>query len=650
MTDEKKGDELVQKLEELGKKKAAEPPPELTDEVVFNLAGMTPLEYAQKIGREAKKHRVPMSLLEKAVDAARTELASETLLEPHWAVQPANDPVDAAELFAEIEARILQHVVMPKDLAFVVALWVGQSWIHQHGTYSPILGVTSAERDSGKSTLMGVIAFLVRRSLLSVGVSAAALYRSIEKWNPTFVVDEADDAFVDNPDLRQVINSGWTRGQGVMRCDPDTNEPRRFSTFCPKVIALKGKKMPDTMLSRTIFIEMKRRLRSEKVDHFRHLDDAGFARMRSQLARWAQDSGEALGLAQAAQPEGFMNRTASNWQLMFAIADSLGEEAGARARTIAQHIAGVTDMASAGVALLQDIKTMFEASTLDYVYSRKLLDHLHADPEKPWVEYGRAGKPISEKGVAGLLHEYRIVSRNVGPRAAQRTKGYRKADFEDAWARYLTPEAEKAEGGLDSDILPSTRPPPCNDYGKAEKSAVHQPPGGRQKIDPFPSEINAVDGWTADSTPSPPSSSSTSGGDFPDFLRRPPVPCNRCGKPATPTEPVGLCGQNGSAGPYHQRCWTEERTKGRVQPQEVGEPEPVCRRCGVPGNATHGQLIRAAQDGCAGHFHPCCWSEERTKGPWRQQGASDLDERTKGRSLTPGELRDLAERAIAQLV
>ena len=84
---------------------------------------------------------------------------------------------------------------------------------------------------------MGVIAFLVRRSLLSVGVSSAALYRSIEKWNPTFVVDEADDAFVDNPDLRQVINSGWTRGQGVMRCDPDTNEPRRFSTFCPKAVS-----------------------------------------------------------------------------------------------------------------------------------------------------------------------------------------------------------------------------------------------------------------------------------------------------------------------------------------------------------------------------------------------------------------------------
>jgi hypothetical protein len=475
----KEGDDLVHELAELAKKREAEPPPELTSDVVINLAGMTPLQYAQQLGREAKKYRTPVKLLEKAVEAARVEQEAEKLLEPHWEVKSAEDPVDATQLFAEIEARILQHVVMPKDLAFVVALWVGQSWIHQHGTYSPILGITSAERDSGKSTLMGVVSFLVRRSLLSVGISAAALYRSIEKWNPTFVVDEADDAFVDNPDLRQVVNSGWTRGQGVMRCDPDTNEPRRFSTFCPKAIALKGKKMPDTMLSRTIFIEMKRRLRSEKVDHFRHLDDAGFARMRSQLARWAEDRGEILGVALPVQPEGFMNRTASNWQLMFAIADSLGE--GERARAVAQRIVGATDMASAGVALLQDIKTMFEASTLDYLTSETIIERLTADPEKPWAEWSR-GKAISEKGVAHLLHEYRIVSRTVGPRGAE-AKGYRKADFEDAWQRYL----------LEEPHLPSKCRSPSGDYIFDENSAVEGEGFRREKNGHFSSEINAVD-------------------------------------------------------------------------------------------------------------------------------------------------------------
>jgi len=43
------------------------------------------------------------------------------------------------------------------------------------------------------------------------------------------------------------------------------------------------------------------------------------------------------------------------------------------------------------------------------------------------------------------------------------------------------------------------------------------------------------------------------------------------------------------------------------------DDEPVCRRCGVPGNATHGQLIRAGQNGAAGHYHPRCWTEERTR-------------------------------------
>src|SRR5262249_19100961 len=46
--------------------------------------------------------------------------------------------------------------------------------------------------------------------------------------------------------------------------------------------------------------------------------------------------------------------------------------------------------------------------------------------------------------------------------------------------------------------------------------------------------------------------------------------------------------------------------------------EPVCQRCGIPSNDIYGQLIRAGRDCAAGHFHPRCWTEERTKGPLRK--------------------------------
>jgi hypothetical protein len=62
------------------------------------------------------------------------------------------------------------------------------------------------------------------------------LFRSIEKWGPTIFVDEADTMLVNNEPLRAVINSGWTRGSGVLR----DKAPHLFPTFCPKVIGLKS--------------------------------------------------------------------------------------------------------------------------------------------------------------------------------------------------------------------------------------------------------------------------------------------------------------------------------------------------------------------------------------------------------------------------
>jgi putative DNA primase/helicase len=132
--------------------------------------------------------------------------------------------------------------------------------------------------------LLSLISLLSPKGFLVVDVSPQVLYRMVEKWQPTLLVDEADTIFKNNAELRSVINSGWTRGTGVPRCHPETHEPEFFETFGPKAIGLKGLALPDTTLSRSIVIEMQRKLPSERADDFAHQDDEHLARLRQPRA------------------------------------------------------------------------------------------------------------------------------------------------------------------------------------------------------------------------------------------------------------------------------------------------------------------------------------------------------------------------------
>jgi putative DNA primase/helicase len=427
--------------------------------IIKQLAGLSALEYEQQRPGAAQELKIRLSRLDKLVGHARTELESEPLY-PHWAVNPSDCPVDGAVLIHDIVGRIQRHLMMTTEAAIITALWIVMTWVHDRAAiHSPILLVTSPEPNSGKTTLIGLLAFLARRSLPTVGITAAALYRSIEKWLPTIIVDEGDTVLVDNEDLRAVINSGWTRGQGVIRCDPDTHEPRLFKTFCPKAIGMKGQKLPDTTLSRTIIIEMVRKSPGERVTDFQHIDDNELAALRAKLLRWAEDNGQRLTQVEPDLPQGFENRRAANWRLLLAIAEAAGGDWPAKARAAAQTLSGMSESRSNGVKLLSDIKAIFEAiPERDCIASRELVEQLAADPESQWSEWGRDRKPISQKQLAGLLREYKIFSGTVHPAGARDAKGYQRIQFEEAWRRYLEPgiSAAAAFGHFEASKRPNT--------------------------------------------------------------------------------------------------------------------------------------------------------------------------------------------------
>src|SRR5207237_8344604 len=89
-----------------------------------------------------------------------------------------------------------------------------------------------------------------------------------------------------------------------------------------------------------------------------------------------------------------------------------------------------------------------------------LITGLRSDPEAPWSDHGPAG--ITAMRLGAMLREYDIRSANIrfGEPIGQ-VKGYYRADFADAWARYCP--SERGEPSQSSQ--PS---PPSSDRGRPE--------------------------------------------------------------------------------------------------------------------------------------------------------------------------------------
>ena len=421
-------------------------------ELIDRLAALSAAEYERQRKEAAKEHGFRASALDDMVERARRQRDMQRVEAPpfgDWVVEPWAEPVETAALLGEIVELLRSYVVMPAHFADAIALWVLFVWSFEVATHSPILLIASAEPNSGKSTLVGVIRFLSQRSMSTIGITEAALFRSIAKWHPTIGIDEADTILVENEALRAVVNSGWTRGSVVVRCVGDDAEPQPFSTFCPILIGMNGKRIPTSTKSRAIPIWLVRKLKSEKRKHFRHLDNNTFAQIRQRALRWSMDNMETLRDANPAIPQEFENRDGDNWRLQFAIADLAGREWRARADAAARAITGTSDTSSRNTRLLGAIRAIFDGEMTegddlfnakpqrrDFVTSEGMIKALTADKDGEWCEW-RDGKPITQAQLGRVLTDFGITTDRELING-RRPRGYRRASFEDVWARYPT--------------------------------------------------------------------------------------------------------------------------------------------------------------------------------------------------------------------
>jgi putative DNA primase/helicase len=355
--------------------------------------------------------------------------------------EPWPEQVDTAKLLTELGNKARRYVAMQEYQLDAAVLWAAHAWLYDYDvpTHSPILAATSAEPDSGKSTLVAVLGRATPRFSLNIEMTGPALYRYVDAVKPTLGIDEADDLFARRSDLKHIVNAGWTRGLKVPRQVNFGGVSRtvHFDPFTPKMIALLGQNLPPATRSRFIELRMLPKRHDEKVETFNQRDDADFAILRRKFARWAADNADKLRNAQPTIPDALNNRAATNWGLLLAIADLAGGPWPKRARDAAERLTRTGRQPSHGVQLLTAFKQLF-GDGRKFITSEDMVEFLLRDKTDVWIDYNHGG-PITQRQVAILLKPYGIHPVSLHPKGHRDyvRRGYRASQFDDAFARYV---------------------------------------------------------------------------------------------------------------------------------------------------------------------------------------------------------------------
>lgn len=359
----------------------------------------------------------------------------------HGAQGTAHDaalhPLDAVRNY------LCKYVAYPSEHAAIAhALWIVHAHLMDEWDSTPRIAFLSPEPGSGKSRALEVSELLVPTAVNAVNVSVAYLFRRVgdEMGRPTILYDEVDTVFTargENEDIRALINAGHRRHSVVGRCVVHGKRIETEDTPAYCAIALAGLgDLPDTILTRSVVVRMRRRAPNEHVSPYRRRDaESEAAALYAHIAKWCDGLRGVIGNARPHFPAGVADRDADVWEAPLAVADAAGGAwpVAARAAAVAMVAQAKESTPSLGVRLLGDVRTAFEER--DRMSTAVLLEKLKAFEEAPWSDL--RGKPLDARALARILKPYGIASKTV--REGDVTaKGYERADFADAWARYLS--------------------------------------------------------------------------------------------------------------------------------------------------------------------------------------------------------------------
>jgi putative DNA primase/helicase len=418
-----------------------EDPQESTlDLAIQRLAALSPLQYDQVRKTEAKALGVRPGTLDAVVKNARQGSDNDNL--PFIETDPWPEPIDPATLLTDIATTIRRFIVCNEEVSAAAALWVTMTWFIDVVNVAPLAVITSPEMSCGKTLLLSLLGRLSARTMTVSNISPAALFRTIEAWSPTLLIDEADSFMKDNEDMRGLLDSGHTRDSAyVIRLTGDNFTPTKFSTWGAKALAGIGH-VADTLMDRAVVLELRRKLPDEKVERIRYAESDLFDNLRAKLARFAEDYSDEVRQGRPPLPNSLNDRAQDNWEPLLAIAMTAGDEWLQIGTTAALKLTGSESAAQTiGTDLLTAIQGIFVQNQVDRISTEDLINALCANDEEPWKTYNK-GFPITSRQLANKLKTYGIHSKSLRIGDAN-AKGFEKDKLTDAFSRYIpiTPSA-----------------------------------------------------------------------------------------------------------------------------------------------------------------------------------------------------------------
>lgn len=184
---------------------------------------------------------------------------------------------DIGKLVENIRTHMRKYLDINKDHEIFACYYILLSWLYDKTTtlnYMRALG----DWGSGKSRYLDVIGRLCYKPILVFGaLTPAVVYRLLDLWKGTLVLDEADFRKSDEQaDIMKILNAGFELSRSsVARCN--TIDPAKidvFRVYGPKVIASRKSWYDKALETRCITEKM---MQTERKDIIPVLDDGYYA-------------------------------------------------------------------------------------------------------------------------------------------------------------------------------------------------------------------------------------------------------------------------------------------------------------------------------------------------------------------------------------